>query len=325
MAIMSKVILRIVGFIVCNHLCMLTYASEADKTMPNKQMKRLVNAKGKKLNVKNPVTMADVLKNSPATDWRLLDPENTMVVEMDLGRVFIELAPRFAPKNVANIKALVKEFYFDGLAMIRSHDNYVAQWGDPTEKRPFKNAQTKVEGEFTIKYDQRFPFTRLAERDVYAPQVGHTNGFAAARDRKTHTTWLAHCYGAIGVARDSASDSGNGSSLYAVTGHSPRQLDRNITVVGRVMQGMELLSSLPRGTAAMGFYEKPEQMTTIKSVRMASDIPEAERTKLEVIRTDSKTFQQVIAAQRTRGGEWFKYPVNHIELCNVPIAVREVK
>lgn len=271
------------------------------------------------------LTMQDILKSSQASDWRPLNPDNTLYLELEKGRVVIELAPEFAPKNVANIKALVKEGYFDGLAMLRSHDNYVAQWGDPGEKREFKNAAKKVEGEFTVKYKKDATFTRLPDVDGYAPQVGHVNSFAAARDPKTQTTWLTHCYGAIGVARGNETDSGNGSSLYAVTGHAPRNLDRNITVVGRVMYGIELLSSLPRGTGALGFYEKPEERTAIKSVRLAADVPEAARSKLEVFRTDTTSFTALVEAQRNRGGDWYKFAANHIELCNVPIPVRVVK
>nr|WP_315481498.1 peptidylprolyl isomerase [uncultured Undibacterium sp.] len=285
-----------------------------------------VSAQQKASKVSPPkLSMADILKSSQASDWRVLNPDNTLYLEMEKGRVVIELAPEFAPKNVANIKALVKEGYFDGLAMIRSHDNYVAQWGDPGEKRELKNAAKKVEGEFTVKYKKDAPFTRLPDIDGYAPQVGHVNSFAAARDPKTKSTWLTHCYGAIGVARGNQTDSGNGSSLYAVTGHAPRNLDRNITVVGRVMHGIELLSSLPRGTGALGFYEKPEERTPIKSVRIVSDVPEAERIKLEVFRTDTANFKALVEAQRNRGGDWYKFAANHIELCNVPIPVRVVK
>lgn len=275
--------------------------------------------------IKSKLSMQDVLKAAKPSDWRPLDPQNTMYLDLEKGRVVIELAPEFAPKNVANIKKLVREGYFDGLAMIRSHDNYVAQWGDADEKREFKTADKKVEGEFTVKYANNAPFTRLPDVDGYAPLVGHVNGFAAGRDPKTQTTWLAHCYGAIGVARGNETDSGNGSSLYAVTGHAPRNLDRNITVVGKVVQGIELLSSLPRGTGALGFYEKAEERTPIKSVRMAADVPEAERLKIEMFRTDTPSFQALVEAQRNRGGEWYKFAANHIELCNVPVPVRVVK
>ena len=78
-----------------------------------------------------PLTMADVLAASSAADWHALDPENTLYLEFAAGRVVIELAPAFAPNHVANIKALARENYFDGLAFLRSQDNYVVQWGDP--------------------------------------------------------------------------------------------------------------------------------------------------------------------------------------------------
>ena len=269
-------------------------------------------------------TVADIVKASKPAEWRPLDPEHTLYMDLPTGRVVIELAPAFAPAHDANIRALVRERYFDGLAMLRSHDNYVAQWGDPDEKnpRPFKNAKARLPGEFTVPMSNDKHFTLLPDRDGYAAQMGHSNGFPSARDPKTGRAWLAHCYGMVGVGRDVDSDSANGSSLYAVTGHAPRHLDRNITVVGRVVSGMPLLSSLPRGTGALGFYEQAEQRMPIKSVRLAADVPEAERVKLEVMRTDSASFKAVAEAQRNRGGPWTKVPAGHVELCNVTIPVR---
>jgi cyclophilin family peptidyl-prolyl cis-trans isomerase len=271
-------------------------------------------------------SMADVVKASKPTDWRPLDPENTIYMDLPTGRVIIELAPRFAPNTAANIRALVREKYFDDLFVIRSQDGFVVQWGDPDEEnpKPFKAAKT-VKAEFTAPIKSAGSFTRLKDGDVYAPQVGHVNGFPAARDPASGQAWLVHCPAMIGVARDTGADTGNGSQLYVVTGHAPRQLDRNITVVGRVVSGMPLLSVQPRGTGAAGFYEKPEQRMPIKLVRLAADLPEAERSKFEVMRTDSASFQAVVNAQRNRGGPWTKYAAGHVELCNVPIPVREQK
>jgi cyclophilin family peptidyl-prolyl cis-trans isomerase len=271
-------------------------------------------------------TVADVVKGSPAGDWRALDPDNTLYMQTAAGRIVIELAPVFAPNHVANIKALVREQYFDGLAVIRSQDNYVVQWGDAdeTNPRPVKAAKSALKAEFTIPAKNDKHFTRLAERDVYAPVVGHSNGFPTARDPKAGLAWMAHCYGVIGVGRDNDADSGSGTSLYAVNGHAPRHLDRNITMVGRVVSGMPMLATLPRGTGAMGFYDKPEQAAPILSVKVAADVPEAERSNLEVMRTDSASFQAVVNAQRNRGGPWTKYAAGHVELCNVPIPVRPV-
>jgi cyclophilin family peptidyl-prolyl cis-trans isomerase len=269
-------------------------------------------------------TLADVIKASKPADWRPLDPQSTMYMELPGGRVVIEMAPAFAPDHVANIRTLVRERYFDGLAVIRSQDNWVVQWGDPDEKnpRPFKSAKATLKGEFTVPMKNDTSFVRMPDRDGYAPQVGHSNGFPSARDPKSGQTWLTHCYGMVGVGRDTGADSGNGSSLYVVIGHGPRHLDRNITVVGRVISGMPLLSTIARGAGAMGFYDKPEQNVPIASVKMAADVPESERSKFEVMRTETATYKAAVEAQRNRGGPWTKVAAGYIDICNAPIPVR---
>jgi peptidylprolyl isomerase len=117
-------------------------------------------------------------------------------------------------------------------------------------------------------------------------------------------------------------DSGNGAELYVVTGHSPRHLDRNVVLVGRVMQGMELLTTLPRGTGPLGFYESKDEQVAIESIRFASDLPEDQRVGLKVLRTDTETFRQLVEARRYRAEDWFVDPADNIGLCNVPIPVR---
>lgn len=272
-------------------------------------------------------TLADVIKGSKPADWRPLDPRNTVYMELPAGRVVIEMAPAFAPNHVDNIRTMVREHYFDGLAVIRSQDNWVVQWGDPDEKnpRPMKSAKAALKGEFDVPLKSDSNFTRMPDRDVYAPQVGHSNGFPSARDPKSGRAWLAHCYGMVGVGRDNGADSGSGSSLYVVIGHGPRHLDRNITVVGRVISGMPLLATIPRGAGAMGFYDKPEQNVPIASVQMAADVPEAQRSKFEVMRTETATYKAAVEAQRNRGGPWTKVAAGAIDLCNAPIPVREQK
>ncbi len=268
-------------------------------------------------------SVSDIVKASKPSDWRELDPQNTIYVELPAGRIVIELAPQYAPNTVANIKALIHENYFDGLSVMRAQDNYVAQWGDPTEKKEFKTAKKTIKAEFDAAITKEIPFTQLPDLDSYAPQTGYSNSLPAARDPKAGRTWLTHCYGMVGVGRDNDADSGAGTDLYVVIGQSPRALDRNITLVGRVMQGIELLSTLPRGTGPLGFYEKPEQMVPIKTISLAAEVPEAERSHLEILRTDTSAFQDIIQAVRVRGGDWYKYPVNHVEVCNVPVPVRK--
>ncbi len=269
------------------------------------------------------ISMAGLLKASPSIDWRTLDPENVMVIDIPAGRVMIELAPDYAPANVAAIRALVREGYFNGSFITRSQDNYVVQWARPeTDEGAKAMATKKLKPEFAQPTDSKLRFTRLPYPDTYAPEVGFSSGFRVARDPKRRQTWLVHCYGSVGVGRDNAMDSGNGSELYAVIGQSPRTLDRNITLVGRVVQGIELFSVLPRGTGTMGFYEKPTEWTMIRSVRMMADVPADERIDLEALRTDSATFKTLVESRANRREEWFKEPAGRIDVCNVPLPVR---
>ncbi|HEY9400211.1 MAG TPA: peptidylprolyl isomerase [Luteimonas sp.] len=274
-----------------------------------------------------PKSMQELLDASAASDWRTLDPANTLYLQLASGRVVIELAPDFAPEHVANIRTLAHAHYWDGLSINRSQDNFVVQWGDPAEddqaRKSIGTAKAHLPAEFTRK-SEGAPFVRLSDQDGWAPQVGFSEGFPAARDPESGETWLAHCYGVVGAGRDVAADSSNGTELYVVDGQSPRQLDRNITVVGRVVQGMELLAVLPRGTGPLGFYEKPEQRTPIRSIALASDLPEAERTTLQLLRTDTPLFTAVVESRRNRRDDWYKVPAGHIDLCNVPLPVREM-
>jgi peptidylprolyl isomerase len=268
----------------------------------------------------------DIIKTSKPSDWRPTDPANTLYMDLPTGRVVIELAPDFAPLGIANIKTLVKEHYFDGLAIIRSQDNYVAQWGDPnaeTKPKSLGSARAKVPGEFSVPMSNDKHFVQQKDADGYAPQIGHSNGFPVGRDPKAGTTWLAHCYGMVGVGRDNDTDSGSGSELYAVTGHAPRHLDRNITLLGRVISGMPLLTTLPRGNEALGFYGPNEPRMPIVSVRLEADVPEAERSHFEVMRSEAPIYEQVLDAQRNRGGPWNKFTANYLELCNAMLPVRE--
>ena len=271
--------------------------------------------------VKKPVTAAEVLAASASADWRPLDPQNTLYMELPGGRVVIELAPQLAPHHVANVLTLVRGNYFDGIPIVRAQDNYVVQWGDPEGKKPVGTAQRTVAAEFERPL-RGLTITKLTDPDSYAPVVGFLDGFPVAADPALGRAWPVHCYGMVGAGRDNDVDSGGGTELYVVIGQAPRHLDRNVTLLGRVVQGMELLSVMPRGKGALGFYERPEQHTPIKSIRVAADVPAAQRSELEVLRTDTPTFLAYVAARANRVEEWFKVPAGHVDVCNVPVPVR---
>ncbi|WP_430390713.1 peptidylprolyl isomerase [Dyella sp. 20L07] len=278
-------------------------------------------------------TPKELLDKSTAQEWRSPDPQNLLLMQLPQGKVVIELAPDYTPLHAANIRTLVREHYFDGLAIVRVQDNFVTQWGDPEDDdngdkaklKPLGSAKATLPPEYTRAIDAKLPFTALPDGDVYAPEVGFSEGFPVARDKTSGQQWLAHCYGMVGVARDVDPQTGSGSSLYAVIGQAPRGLDRNLAIAGRVLQGMEFLSGLPRGTGPLGFYEKPAQRLTISSVQLVSEMPAAQRPKVEVLRTDSATFTALIDAKRNRRDDFYRNPAGKIDLCSINIPVREAK
>lgn len=271
------------------------------------------------------LTISQVIEQSTKSDWRLVEETNTLYMELPTGQVILELLPEFSANHALNIKTLAQEKYWDGLAIVRTQDNYVVQWGDPNAEnlelqRKIKKGQRTLPAEFAVPLNTSLKFTALEDADVYAPNVGFYKGFPVAWDQKK--MWMVHCYGVVGAGRNNTADSGGGAELYVVIGHSPRHLDRNVTLVGRVLQGIELLSSLPRGTGPLGFYEKPEQRTVIKSIRRGEDVPKKERVHLEVLRTDTETFRRLMRARRSRNEEWFQHKADRLEVCNMPVPVR---
>lgn len=267
-----------------------------------------------------------ILDASSPADWRPLDPTRTLYMDLPAGRVVIELAPDFAPAHVAQIRTLAREHFWDGTSVYRVQDNFVAQFGDaegedPARAKPLGSAKAHLPAEFQ-RSGAGLHFDALPDADGWAKQVGFVAGFPAARDPASGQVWLAHCYGMVGAARNDADDSSLASELYAVIGQAPRQIDRNITVVGRVVQGMQYLSALPRGPEPMGVYTDPAERTPILAVTLASELPSEQRLELEALRTDTQTFRDLVEARRNRVDAFYKRPAGHIDLCNVPLPVQ---
>lgn len=276
-------------------------------------------------------SQADIIKNSAPADWRRLDPENTLVMEINGQPVILELAPRFAPRHVANIRTLAREGYYTGSAIVRVQDNYVTQWADPADDekekdklKPLGTALASLPAEFSIPF-KGLPLTRFTDPDGWAPVSGFVDGLPVAADPAKNKAWLAHCYGMVGAARGTQTDSSNGTSLYAINGQAPRALDLNITVVGRVVKGMEVLSSLPRGPGAMGFYDKPEHYVPITRARVLADIPAAEQPALEIMRTDTATWRKLVEASRHAIGGWAVRSALHSNICNRSVPTRPIE
>jgi peptidylprolyl isomerase len=278
--------------------------------------------------VKKLPTPADVVAGAPASAWKTIPADDLMVLDLaNGGRIVIQLAPAFAPMHVANIKALVRGGYWTGATIYRVQDNYVAQWGlNEPDEGPFKplpaGAKPKLPAEYTRPL-KGLTIRPLGSPDPYAPGVGYADGWPVAYSTKGGWADLTHCYGSVGVGRNLAPDTGNGGELYAVIGHAPRALDRNIALVGRVIDGIDHFSSLPRGPAPMGFYKDPKQDVAIASVRIASDIPTAERPSFQYMDTNSATFASYLHLVANRHDDFFQVPAHGVDLCAARVPVRK--
>ncbi|MCK0098333.1 peptidylprolyl isomerase [Qipengyuania sp. S6317L1] len=171
----------------------------------------------------------------------------------------------------------------------------------------------------------------LADRfEGYPGITGFSSGWPVAGTfTRAHSTegkeaWPVHCYGMVGVGRNYSPDTGSGAELYTVIGHAPRHLDRNIALAGRIIDGMEHLSSLPRGSGVLGFYTEGEAdlRTPILSIRVASDLPEAERPAFEYLSTESESFAAYAEARANRRDPFFIVPTGGADICNIPVPIR---
>ncbi|MBA4778766.1 MAG: peptidylprolyl isomerase [Sphingomonadales bacterium RIFCSPHIGHO2_01_FULL_65_20] len=283
----------------------------------------------------------DIIAAAPQGDWVRIPADDLLV--MDLApdakgrprRVVIQLMPApFSSGWVSNIRKLAAAHWWDDAAIVRVQDNYVVQWGDPdaedeAKAKPLPAGIAKVpEGEYV--FDRKGvniaagnsgsePWTGP---DAYAKALGFSGGWPLAGN--DDHVWPVHCYGMVGVGRNLSPDTGSGAELYTVIGHAPRHLDRNIALVGRVVEGIEHMSSLPRGTGALGFYESPEERTVIRSVRLATELPEAERPRLEYLNSSSESFVAYARARANRKDAFFNIPAGGADICNIPVPIRKI-
>ena len=304
----------------------------------------------------------EIVAEAPPEEWTAIAPEDLLVMTLapaadgSAREVVIQLMPPpFSQGWVANIRTLARAGWYDGISINRVQDNYVVQWGDPNYDNPEADGEAKplpeglrVMGEADYTVDASLPShdkVAGALQDVFEanseqrgrwrdgtdtfPRTGHYadlesffKGWPIASNEEVPTVWPVHCYGMVGVGRNLSPDTGSGAELYAVIGHAPRHLDRNIALVGRVVEGIEHLSALPRGKGALGFYEDPNQRVPIRSIRVASDLPAGQQPKFEYLSNESETFARYAEARANRRDPFFITPAGGADICNIPVPVR---
>ncbi len=258
------------------------------------------------------------------SDWRPVDPDDLLLIDVEDGIIAVELADWVAPNHSDRMRQAARDGFFDGRSFYRVIDGFVAQGGRGEDPDAVELPQyPPLTGEFTVSADD-VTFTPMIDDDLYAPTVGHVAGFPAAMNEAGSEVWPLHCPGTVAMARDNDPDSGD-VEFYIVLGHGPRHLDRIMSVFGRVIDGMEHVQALQRGDPSVnsGVIADPEARDTIVSARMASALPEAERPAYEVMRTDSEAFNAAKAARRNRTHDFFfETPPPVIEACHMPGPVR---
>ena len=268
------------------------------------------------------LTPTDIVNAAPAAAWRTVPADDLLVMMLEGGgRVVIQLAPAVAPVHVANIRKFAAANDWQGAAVYRVQDNYVAQWGINEAKRALSaGAVAKPPAEY-VRSARGLAITPLGSPDPYARSVGFSRGWPVAL-YKDGTASLTHCYGAVGVGRDLHPDTGTGGELYAIIGHATRQLDRNIAIVGRVVAGIEQLSALPRGSEAMGFYKEGFVAKPIVGMTLASALPPANRPSFQYLDTASASFARYLQVRKNRNDDFYRVAAGGVDLCNVSVPVR---
>ncbi len=298
---------------------------------------------------------AEIVAAAPKADWVTIPAEELLVMtlapdaEGKPRQVVIQLMPApFSQGWIHNIKLFARAKWFDNISVNRVQDNYVTQWGDLNYDNPEAKGKPKPLPEglkvmTEAEYTADMPFRSLStgfkgsRKDPYAEEAAFSGGFPVAfrfyppppgakLSEFATSSWPTHCYGMVGVGRNYSPDTGSGAELYTVIGHAPRHLDRNIALVGRVIEGMQFLSSLPRGSGDLGFYTEAEaaKRTPILTVRVASDLPAGEQPKFEYLSTESQAFATYADAIANRRDPFFIVPAGGADICNIKVPVRRV-
>lgn len=254
-----------------------------------------------------------------AVDWRTVPAENLLVIDTTKGRILIELTPEIAPLHVERIKVLARRGFFDGLTWHRVIDWFMAQTGDPLGTGEGQSPYPDLKAEFTFRRDPAMPFAAVAEPNGARVGFFHSlpiqtqpdAAFALTGDGKVHG-WGLYCPGVAGMARDEGNDTAN--SQFFIMRQTYPGLDKRYTIWGATVSGLDVVRALQAGDGDNGMMAQaqPDRMTR---VRVAADIPEAERPTVQVLAPESARFQALVAETRTARGADFS-------VCDITLPVQ---
>jgi len=234
--------------------------------------------------------------HAAAPNWRTLDPETVLVIDSTAGRIVVEMRPDLAPKAVERIRLLAREHVYDGLLFHRVIDRFVDQTGNPNNKDGGVSAHPDLEPEF----DGRIAPSEIV---VASRPAGAVTGFLGALPVAASTrigpdgkarTWGLYCKGVAGMGRQA--DWGTANSELFFMRDPARRLDRDYTVWGRTVIGLDVLRKIKVGVP-------PKDPDRMLKVRVLSDIPAPERPVIEV--ASGPALAALIAKDRASKGANF--------------------
>jgi peptidylprolyl isomerase len=239
----------------------------------------------------------------PAADWREADPQDTIVYDTTKGRIVVELAPALAPAHAARIRELARAGFYDGLTFHRVIDGFMAQGGDPAGDGTGQSSLPDLQPEFTFRRGADSGYSRAVDRSgvtlgwIGAIPVSSQPDVLMTRmaDRRV-SAWANHCPGVASMAR--AQDPASANSQFFLLRAAYPSLDRNYTVWGRAVVGLDVIRSLKTGEPVVD----PDRMLR---VRVLADLPESERPRVFVQRTDGPAFQARLANALATAGATF--------------------
>lgn len=257
-------------------------------------------------------------------DWRAVHPEDLVLIETVHGTIAIELNNDFSPNHAARMRDLIRAGAYNGERFYRVIDGFVAQGGLQDEEKIADWAPLENENDRLRSFTNFHP---LGNADLFTREVGHTDeAFPMARDEEMGREWLLHCPGAVAMARDTDPDTG-GTEFYIVL-DAQRYLDRNLTIFGRVIDGMQHVQKLKRGVRAIesGVIQPPEQGDEMIRVRLAADIPEEVRPGFDVMKVNRRAFEDAKQAKRVRADPFFyRRPPEILDICGFEPPVRRAE
>lgn len=265
-------------------------------------------------------TAAEILDATTDEDWRVIPAEDLLVISLKTGKVTVALSPAIAPKHVEQVKKLTREGFYDGLSFYRVIDGFVAQGGDPFSERDLGSAEKTMKAEFETNVGRDFAFYRMPDDDGYSPRVGFLGSLPIGFDPKTRTAWHLHCAGAFAFGREEGRDTA--STEFYITLQPQRYLDRNLSVFGRVIDGMEHLQALRRVNPPV--TKDDDIGEQIISFRIAADVPENERVSWQILDSGKPVFAEYAEARRNRSDGFFYFRPNYIDVCQLQVPVRKV-